>query len=306
MRTQVAHHVHLVRGARRARFPEANSLLIDDELLVLVDAGAAMAHIRRALYELDHTPEDLDMIVLSHFHIDHKGHAAELHRMSDCEVLCHPLAEKGVRTFEGMVDYYGTRGHRLFEMWRHLIREYLPHTMDEYEVTGHFSDGRPIDCGETELLPVHAPGHTLDHTVFGIDGTDMLFLVDIDLTRFGPWYGNRVSDIAAFEESIERVIALAPRVGISGHLLDPVTDDLVGRLTRYCRAFEEREARILEHVARGYDTVERLASVPIIYPRIPQPAYLVFEEMMLQKHIERLQARGLVDVEGGRVRLSQG
>ena len=285
---EIEPHVHLVRGENNARFPEANSLLIDDEILTLVDAGSSMNSLEVTLRDLGHEVSDIDRIVLTHFHIDHKGHAADIQKIAECEVICHPMAEIGVKTFEGMVEFYGIGGHQYFDDWKKLLAWRFNHVITNYEVTGIFEDGKPINCGETELIPIHLPGHTIDHTCFGINGLETILLVDIDLTRFGPWYGNAVSDIEEFKKSVQRVIELKPKVGISSHLVDPVSDNLNERLRTYYSIFDEREERILENISNGIDTLHKLTHKPTIYPRIPLPAYLVFEQFMLEKHLELL------------------
>ena len=303
---EIEPHVHLIRGLNRARFPEANCLLIDDETLTLVDAGAHRDNITSTLRDLGHTIRNLDRIVLTHFHVDHKGLAADLQKESGCEVICHPEAEKGVRSLEGLIDFYGIDGNKYFGTWKYFLRMRLPHVFEDYEVDGHFDVKKPIDCGKTELVPIHTPGHTHDHTCFGINGTDTIFLVDIDLTRFGPWYGNKVSDIELFSKSIESIIDLDPKTGLSSHLIDPVSENLVGRLTDYNNHFPAREKRVLENIAKGFDTIDALAGVPTIYPRIPHEVYLIFEIFMLQKHLEVLQKKELVLVEGEKLKLLRG
>lgn len=285
---EVEPHVHLVRGLNRARFPEANTLVIDDEILTLVDAGSDIGQVRKTLKDLGHSLEDVDRIVLTHFHIDHKNHSEELREISDCEVMCHPLSDKGVETFLGMADYYGIADHPRFEIWKAKVQTWIPHVFSDYAVTGHYEDMKSISCGEIDLIPIHLPGHTMDHTCFGINGLETIFLVDIDLTSFGPWYGNEVSDIRLFQQSIERVMDFEPKTGISSHLLDPVTSNLHGRLKDYLSAFEEREANILKNISQGHDTVEKLMQMPTIYPRIPDEVFLVFEEFMVKKHLEIL------------------
>jgi glyoxylase-like metal-dependent hydrolase (beta-lactamase superfamily II) len=158
---------------------------------------------------------------------------------------------------------------------------------------------KPISCGEIEIIPIHLPGHTIDHTCFGINGLETIFLVDIDLTRFGPWYGNEVSDIKDFENSIQRVIDLKPRLGISSHLMDPVVEDLDDRLRLYLRHFDDREERVIRHISQGHDTLEKLMQVPTIYPSIPEDVFLVFEEFMLKKHLEILLDDGRVSEDQG-------
>ena len=297
---EIEPRVHLVRGENNARFPEANSLLVDDELLTLVDAGSSMTSLEITLRDLGHELSDIDQIILTHFHIDHKGHADEIQKVADCEVICHSLAEHGVKTFEGMVEFYGIGGHRYYDSWKQLLERRFGYVITSYEVTGTFEEGKSIDCGNTELIPIHLPGHTIDHTCFGINGLETILLVDIDLTHFGPWYGNKVSDIEEFKTSIQRVIDLQPKIGISSHLVDPVTEGLDSRLRRYLTIFDERENRIIENIANGINTLERLTHKPTIYPRIPLPAYLVFEQFMLEKHLELLMRNNRVSEEGGR------
>ncbi|NWF96728.1 MAG: MBL fold metallo-hydrolase [Candidatus Thorarchaeota archaeon] len=301
--SEVEQHVHLIRGGNNARFPQANCLLIDDDTLTLVDAGADIRHIEATLRDFGHSLKDIDLIVLTHFHVDHKGHATQLQQVSECEVICHPLAERGVKTFSGLVDCYGIEGHRCYQDWMGLLHERLPHVMSDYTVTGLIDMNRTIDLGECVLHPICAPGHTPDHICIGINGYETIFLTDIDLTRFGPWYGNVVSDIPQFRESIKNIISLRPRVGISSHLVDPVRDGLELELKRYMAVFDQREKRIVERLSAGYDTIDALAALPTIYPRLPQGLYIVFEEFMLRKHVEELVRRGVAYLDGNRIRL---
>jgi glyoxylase-like metal-dependent hydrolase (beta-lactamase superfamily II) len=303
---EIAPHVHLVRGENRARFPEANSVLVDDEVLTLIDAGSSMESLEITLRDLGHKIADIEQIVLTHFHIDHKGHASHIQEISNCEVICHPLAETGVKTFQGMVEFYGIGGHQYYNDWRGLLDKRFNHVVTSYKVTGNFADGKPINCGETDLIPIHLPGHTIDHTCFGINGMETMLLVDIDLTRFGPWYGNKVSDIEDFKASIQQVIDLDPQIGISSHLLDPVTEDLDERLQTYLSIFDTRENRIVENISKGYDTVELLSKKPTIYPRIPRNAYLVFEQFMIEKHLEILIKDGKIREEDGQLKIEKG
>jgi hypothetical protein len=132
-----------------------------------------------------------------------------------------------------------------------------------------------------------------------------LLLVDIDLTRFGPWYGNAVSDIQEFKSSIQRIIDLEPRVGISSHRINPITDDLRSELQRYLSIIDEREERVLDNIAKGHNTLEKLAAVPTIYPRIPYELYMVFETFMLQKHIDVLKKNGDIVEKNGIVSIEK-
>lgn len=297
--SEIQPKVHLIRGSNNARFPEANCLFIDDEILTLVDAGSNIDHVRKTMKDLGHEIRDLDRIVLTHFHIDHKGYAAFIQKESECEVLCHTLAEAGVRSFRGLVDLIGIGDHHFHNDWIEYVEAVVPHVKMSYEVSGTFHDCSPISCGETTLLPIHSPGHSADHTCFGINGNDTIFLVDIDLTNFGPWYGNVTSDVRFFKNSIRRVLDLDPKVGISSHLINPVTEGLRQRLEDYLHVIDVREERLLKLVAQGHNTVSKLVKVPTIYPRIPIDAFYFFEELMVEKHLDILVEDGRVELEGG-------
>ena len=302
---EIEPRVHLIRGTNEARFPEANTLLVDDEILTLVDAGSSLNQVFSTLKDLGHQPEDLDRIVLTHFHADHKGYAAHLRRLSSCEVLCHPLSVDGVSSFENMVKVIGIDDPETKAHWLNLLESKLPHIKNDYQVDGTYKDGKAIDCGEVQLIPLHSPGHTHDHTCFGINGLEKILLVDIDLTEFGPWYGNVVSNIEHFKRSIQQIMDLEPKMGISSHLLDPVICGLEEQLERYLAFFQKRDEEILHRITEGVDTVKKLAQIPIIYPRIPHPVYFAFEEFMLEKHIQLLVKNDLVLREGGHLRLQR-
>ncbi len=302
---EIEPRVHLIRGLNKARFPEANALLIDDEILTLVDAGSDMGQVSRTLKSIGYGMEDIERLILTHFHLDHKHHSEEIHEISGCEVICHPLSDKGVETFQGMVECYGITNHPIFDTWKVMVKGWIPPIYSDYTVTGHYKDRQTISCGEVELIPIHLPGHTLDHTCFGINGFEIIFLVDIDLTGFGPWYGNEVSDIRAFQNSIEKVMELEPKMGISSHLLDPVTDNLPTRLRQFYDAFAKRETKILKNISVGYDTLEKLTRLPTIYPRIPDDVFLVFEEYMVQKHLEILVEDAIIVQDGIKYRIER-
>jgi glyoxylase-like metal-dependent hydrolase (beta-lactamase superfamily II) len=165
---------------------------------------------------------------------------------------------------------------------------------------------KPISCGEVELVPLHLPGHSKDHTCFGINGLETIFLVDIDLTRFGPFYGNVVGDIREFKQSIEQVIDLSPKIGISSHLPNPVSDDLLERLEEFHAVFDRREALILKRISEGHNTIKKLAALPTIYPRIPFDPYYFFEECMLEQHVDILLNDGAINAEGDHLEIARG
>ncbi|MFX0044746.1 MAG: hypothetical protein ACFE8Z_02770, partial [Candidatus Hermodarchaeota archaeon] len=209
-------------------------------------------------------------------------------------------------TFHGWAEECGIDDHPMYDEWIPLLLEWMPLLSSDYRITSHFRDMKPISCGEVELVPLHLPGHTKDHTCFGINGLETLFLVDIDLTGFGPFYGNVVSDIREFKQSIRRVIDLSPKIGISSHLPSPISDGLQGLLEEFLGVFDRREAEILRRISDGHNTIKKLAALPTIYPRIPFEPYYFFEECMLQLHVQVLVEDGAIRYEGDELEIERG
>ena len=75
------------------------------------------------------------------------------------------------------------------------------------------------------------------------------FIRDIDLTGFGPWYGNKVSDVDDVIKSIEKIIALNPKAIIAhkGY----IDTDVKGKLKQYLDKVYSNEEKILAALARS-------------------------------------------------------
>ena len=64
---------------------------------------------------------------------------------------------------------------------------------------------------------VAAPGHTAGHTVFVIEPDGVVVTGDIDLSSFGPYYGDETSSLDAFEATLEMVEHLEARHYVTYH-----------------------------------------------------------------------------------------
>ena len=164
----------LVRGA-------SESLLIDPSVTV-VERGA---------------PTRVDAVVNSHSHEDH---VAGNGTFPDARVHVHVDDLPGVQSLQGLMDVYGMP----------IDHPFATTVVEEFSFTPRpdahgFTDGHVFDLGGgTTVEAVHLPGHTRGHSGFRI-GTDVFFLSDIDLTGFGPYYGDVWSDLEDFEASLAKV-----------------------------------------------------------------------------------------------------
>ncbi|WP_405558479.1 hypothetical protein [Streptomyces sp. NBC_01171] len=67
------------------------------------------------------------------------------------------------------------------------------------------------------MTALHLRGHTTGHSGFLIEPDGFLFVADVDLTSFGPFYSDVGSDLAAFEASMRRCAGVDARWYGTGH-----------------------------------------------------------------------------------------
>lgn len=149
------------------------------------------------------------------------------------------------------------------------------------------SDGEAIEVGEERLVSMHTPGHTAEHTCFVAE--DQLFAGDLlkgDSTVV-------IEDLAAYLDSLARVVRLPLRVIYPGHgdaITDPVavvSATIAHRLARH--------QQITASVESGASTLEEI--VEAIYPDL-EPLLRPVAVQSVLAHLRQL----AVD---GRVRLSE-
>ncbi len=287
MFTKVLDNIYIVSPTATGNFPSSYSYYINDGVKTVIDTPLDP---RFADY---FKARPVDLIINTHFHRDHSG---TNHLFPDAKIYAHPLDTPAMESAEIFCDYYGLN---------EAGNEYLKSGMlgwlnfEPSHISKHIEDGEIIDLGETKLEVIHTPGHTPGHCVLYDHERELLYSGDIDLTGFGPWYGNAVSNVDDFIQSIERVIKLKPKIILSGHK-GVIDKNAVGSLKEYLQKIYTNEEKILQALASPL-TLDELAEQKIIYGKWIEPKvlYAYFEKVSLERHLERLLRLDLVTVENG-------
>ena len=169
-------------------------------------------------------------------------------------------------------------------------------SLKDSAVDTEFADGHTFDLGSIRVEAVHTPGHSAGHTCFFIPAAKIIFLGDIDLSSFGPWYGCLDSDIDTFLESIERVKSIDFETAVSSHKgVLHGKKQINEKLDRYGERIISREDDLLTFLAKER-TTEEIINKAFIYGRFPEPAamYRIMEKTMISKHLRRLLNRGQI------------
>lgn len=144
-------------------------------------------------------------------------------------------------------------------------------------------DGDEIEFGNSRLGVVHTPGHTADHVCYLHAGR--LFTGDHMMG------GSTVvmEDLAAYLESLRKVIALAPERIHPGH--GPDIEDPVGTAEEYLAHRLERELQIVAALRAGAATVGDI--VEAVYTDVP-PELHPAAAISVSAHLRKLDAEGRV------------
>lgn len=281
--------LHLIPGRRGGRYPHCNSLLVDSGERAVIDPGSDRRELSR-LHE-----EGTGRVLLSHFHSDH---LRDLREFPGAEVMVHELEKPAVESWEGMRPLVWFPEETLDKTWmRRKDREVGGWG---WPVSATFRDGDEIEIGGVICRVIHAPGHTPGHCAFWFPAEELLFLADIDLTEFGPWYGNAGSGVDDFLASIELIKRFKPRLAVTGHEAGVIEDGLADRLEAYAGIIHDRHRRMLEFLARPRSLDEIVARAFIygeFYSRdnsLHDPEY-----RMVRHHLAYALSRGEAVIEDG-------
>jgi glyoxylase-like metal-dependent hydrolase (beta-lactamase superfamily II) len=147
------------------------------------------------------------------------------------------------------------------------------------------------------------PGHTAGHCVLLIEPEGVAFIGDIDLTGFGPYYGDASSSLRDFRRSLARLPDIPAKVWVTAHHRGVYTDKerFLHDLAAYSAKLDERERRLLDLLCEAPVTLEQLVRRRLLYPPgYESPWVEAAETRTISQHLEDLLAEGRiqVDVEG--------
>lgn len=272
--------VSVLVGSLGGKYPSGNTLLVRGagETVVIDPSIDVVAR--------GGVPSPVDAIVNSHSHEDH---IAGNGMFADARLHVHDEDLPGVRSMDGLMAVYGLDGEARRAFEQQVLDEF--HFSPRPDATG-FSDGHVFDLGGgTTIEAVHLPGHTRGHSGFRIGG--VFFLSDIDLTGFGPYYGDVWSDLEQFEESLVQVREEVADVYVTFHHKGVIEgrDQFLGMLDDYHAVIGRRHQAMLDFLAEPH-TIAEMAEHRFIYRPHVEAAFLEsVETRSAEMHVARMLRR---------------
>jgi glyoxylase-like metal-dependent hydrolase (beta-lactamase superfamily II) len=284
--------VTVLFGDRGGKYPHGNTLLVRGrEESVVIDPGLGL------LPRRDRLPR-VDRVLNSHCHEDH---VAGNHLFPDAPWHLHEADRPGIVSLDGLMAIYGYPEPFLAPFRRVVVEQF--HFVPNPDARA-FRDGDVFDLGGARVRVLHAPGHTRGHCFFWIEPEDVLYLGDVDLSSFGPYYGDAWSDLLDFERTLAALRELRPRHWATFHHVGVISEPAAfrERLDRFEARIGEREGRLLEYLRGAPRTLAEISRHRFVYrPDDDVPWAEPVEARSMGQHLARLCASGRArEVEPGR------
>jgi glyoxylase-like metal-dependent hydrolase (beta-lactamase superfamily II) len=279
-------------GDANGAYPSGNTLLVRGAgETIVIDPSVTVA-------ARGGVPGRVDAVVNSHAHEDHVAGNATF---PDARVHIHDEDLPGVQSIDGLMAVYGLTGTARSEFEQVVVEHF--HYAPRPDAHG-FGDGDVFDLGGgVTVEAVHLPGHTRGHSGFRMDG--VFFLSDIDLTGFGPYYGDVWSDLEDFEASLAKVRDEEADYYVTFHHKGVIEgrERFVELLDAFTAVIGRRHDAMLAFLAEPH-SIEEMREHRFIYrPHVDMPFVESVERRSAELHVARMLRRGeAVEVEPGRYR----
>jgi glyoxylase-like metal-dependent hydrolase (beta-lactamase superfamily II) len=292
-----------------------NAYLIEDSPLTLIDSGPnsekALDALEQALAEHGHTVADIELLVITHQHIDHFGLAATLAERSGAEVASLDRLAPYLARFGEEAEYDDIFAKRM--MLRHGISADVITALRAVsasfrawgapvQVTRPLADGSQLELRDRTLRVLHRPGHSPSDTVFLDESRALMLAADHlighissnpllarPLDALGEYTGPRPRSLPYYIASLEQTRALDLELVLPGHGA-PISDH-VALIDERLRLHRRRAERIHRLIATEPRTAHGIAQELWGNVAVTQ-AYLTLSEVL--GHVDMLHTEGRV------------
>lgn len=281
-------------GEKNGKYPDANQVIVrGSDTQAAFDTPIVSNHIGA---EFDRS----DIVILGHVHEDHM---AALHRLPNAPVHVHEADLEAAQSSEGLIAAYGSNPGYVEPMLARF-REHF-HYAPRPDAVG-YADGAVWELGGARIRAFHMPGHTAGHCALLVEPDGVAFIGDIDLSGFGPYYGDASSSLADFRRTLARVADIPAKVWVTSHHRGVYTEreHFLRDLAAYTKTLDKRDQRLLDLLQESPKTLAQLVECRLLYPPGHQEFWVVdAETRSISRHLEEMLADGRVRMEGDVYRL---
>lgn len=282
-------------GEKSGKYPDGNQVVVrGGDTLAAFDTPLVANRLGRELL-------DADLVVLGHVHEDHM---AGLHRLRGAGLHVHERDVDAARSWDGLSAHYGYGPEVLADLRAKIEKDFFYAPRPDAQ---SYRDGARWDLGGgIRVQAFHLPGHTRGHCALVVEPGGIAFIGDIDLSSFGPYYGDATSSLAEWRRTLEAVKELPARTWITSHHKGVITEreTFLGLLAKFAARLDARAEAIVEHLRRQPSTLDELVAHRFVYPGgVDDLWFDDAERRVISQHLGELAEAGRAKEEGGRWRI---
>jgi glyoxylase-like metal-dependent hydrolase (beta-lactamase superfamily II) len=275
-------------GIRVLRIPtpfqvgRVNTYLLEDEPLTLIDSGPnsgkALDELEYQLEALGHRIEELELVIITHQHIDHLGLVDIIAKRSGADVAALDLLAPFVENFGADAERDDEEAATL--MRRHGISDEVVTALrlvtdsfrawgSKAKVTRPLADEETLALRDRRLEVQHRPGHSPSDTLLWDAERRILIAADhlIKHISSNPLIsrpldgsGERTQALVTYLRSLKRTRELPAEIVLSGHG-EPITDHaglIDERFALHQRRAEKLYGLVAERSRTGHELAQAL------------------------------------------------
>ena len=274
--------IHCLRIPTPFAVGRVNCYLIEDEPLTLIDtgpnSGKALDELQGQLAARGHSIDDLELLVVTHQHIDHLGLVEIIVEHSGAEVAALGVAADRLANFSEDAEREDAFAVEL--MLRNGIPQEVARALQSVSrsfrgwgsravVTRPLEDGQTMPFRDRLLQALHRPGHSPSDTVFWDADRRILVAADHLIAHISsnplisrPLDGSlqRTQALVTYIESMKQTREMPAEFVLSGHG-EPIVDHVAlidDRLAKHERRKEKIFKLIAERPRSGYEIAQAI------------------------------------------------
>jgi len=217
IRTHIAPSLEYIQPDVSKKSMNCSAILVKGPLKILIDGQMGLGSKGKPKTISLLQTEKPDKAFISHYHLDHSawGHLVAEHSKADLYI---PRQEE-----ERLTDLscflqktaMDSGPNSPVDAWTHLLKDIIGYReLKDYRL---YDGSMKLKSGGLTIQCVEAPGHSPGHMAFYFLEPKALFVVDLGIDRFGPWYGWPDADLALMVESMLRLRSIKTNVILTSH-----------------------------------------------------------------------------------------
>jgi glyoxylase-like metal-dependent hydrolase (beta-lactamase superfamily II) len=274
--------IHCLRIPTPFAVGRVNCYLIEDDPLTLVDtgpnSGKALDELQTQLAARGYAIDDLELLIITHQHIDHLGLAEIVVQRSGAKVAALGAASERLANFDEDAEAEDSFAVDL------MIRNGIPEEVtvalrsvsrsfrgwgSHVQVTHPLEDGQALPFRDRTLQAIHRPGHSPSDTVFWDEQRKILLAADHLIAHISsnplisrPLDGStgRPQALVTYIESMRKTREMPAEIVLSGHG-EPITDHVAlidDRIAKHDRRKEKIYKLIAEQPRSGFELAQAI------------------------------------------------